>query len=368
MKADEYLPRLIAWETTRTCNLACVHCRASAELGPYPGELSTEEGVRLLEDIASFSRPIIIMTGGEPLLRRDIFELASHGSRLGLRMVMSSNGTILTEEIVGKIVESGVKRLSISLDGAAAETHDEFRRVKGSFEGALRGIGLVKKAGLEFQINTTITQHNLHELSAIQELACRLGAAAHHIFLLVPTGRGKDLADQEISPADYEKTLHWFYDQREKVPLHLKATCAPHYYRILRQRARAEGKAVTPDTFGLDAMTKGCLGGQSFAFISHRGEVRICGYLEVKCGDVREESFRHIWHHSPVFLAMRNVDGYGGRCGRCEYRKVCGGCRARAYAVSGDYLAEEPFCSYVPPGILSQEIKKKQVLHPFDGA
>ena len=350
-EGNKYVPRLIAWEVTRTCNLACIHCRASAKEGPYSGELSTDEGFRLLEDIASFSRPIIIMTGGEPLLRPDVFELAAHGHRLGLRMVMSSNGTTITGDLADKISKSGIKRLSISLDGATAETHDDFRMVKGAFEGTLRGIELIKKAGLEFQINTTITQRNLAELSVIQELACRLEAAAHHIFLLVPTGRGKDLADQAISPADYEKTLHWFYDQREKVPLHLKATCAPQYYRILRQRARAEGKAVTRDTFGLDAMTQGCLGAQSFAFISHRGEVQICGYLEVDCGNVRHESFRHIWHHSPVFLAVRNIDGYEGRCGRCEYRKVCGGCRARAYAVSGDYLAEEPFCPYVPAGM-----------------
>ncbi|MBI2877729.1 MAG: heme b synthase [Candidatus Tectomicrobia bacterium] len=343
-----YLPRLIAWEVTRTCNLSCIHCRASARLGPYPGELTTAEGRRLLEEIASFSQPILIMTGGEPLMRPDIFELIAHGSRLGLRMVLSSNGTPITAELARQMVESGVKRLSISLDGATAASHDRFRQMEGAFEGSLRGIELIKAVGLEFQINTTITQCNLSELAAIQELACRVGAAAHHIFLLVPTGRGKELAEQEISAADYEQALHWFYDQREQVPLHLKATCAPHYYRILRQRAREEGKTVTPETFGLDAMTKGCLGGQSFAFISHRGEVQICGYLEVKCGDVREQHFREIWEHSPVFLQMRDLDRYHGRCGHCEYRRVCGGCRARAYAATGDYLGEEPLCTHQP--------------------
>lgn len=343
-----YLPRLIAWEVTRTCNLSCIHCRASAKLGHYQGELTTAEGQRLLEEIASFSQPILILTGGEPLMRPDIFELIAHGSALGLRMVLSSNGTPITAELARKMVEAGVKRVSISLDGATDESHDRFRQMAGAFKGALSGIELIKQAGLEFQVNTTITQCNLSELPAIQELACRLGAAAHHIFLLVPTGRGKDLAEQEISATDYEQALHWFYDQRERVPLHLKATCAPHYYRILRQRAKEEGKPVTPDTFGLDAMTKGCLGGQSFAFISHRGEVQICGYLEVKCGDVRQESFRQIWNYSPVFLQMREVNRYHGRCGRCEYRRVCGGCRARAYAASGDYLGEEPLCAYQP--------------------
>jgi heme b synthase len=263
-------------------------------------------------------------------------------------MVMATNGTLMTEETVQKMKASGIQRISVSLDGPGPETHDAFRKVKGAFESSLKGIELAKRGGLEFQINTTITQMNLHLIADILKLAVNLGAAAHHIFLLVPTGRGKELQDQEISALDYEKTLNWFYEQRERVPLQLKATCAPHYYRILRQRAKKEGKKITPKEYGLDAMTRGCLGGISFCFLSHVGQVQPCGYLELTCGNVRKQSFKEIWENSPVFLNLRNTDGYKGKCGICEYRKVCGGCRARAYESLGDYMSEEPYCIYEP--------------------
>ena len=340
--------RMIAWELTRGCNLACVHCRASAERGPYPGELSTQECLGVMDEIASISKPVIILTGGEPLLRPDIFDLARYGTDKGFRMVMATNGTLMTEEMVQKMKVSGIQRISVSLDGPSSETHDAFRKVKGSFESSLKGIELAKKGGLDFQINTTITQMNLHLIADILKLAVDLGAVAHHIFLLVPTGRGKELQDQEISALDYEKTLNWFYEQRERVPLQLKATCAPHYYRILRQRAKKEGKKITPKEYGLDAMTRGCLGGISFCFLSHVGQVQPCGYLELDCGNVRKQSFKDIWENSPVFLNLRDTDSYKGKCGICEYRKVCGGCRARAYESLGDYLGEEPYCIYEP--------------------
>src|SRR4030043_235805 len=298
--------RMVAWELTRGCNLACVHCRASSERGPYPGELTTKECFRVMDEIATIAQPVIILTGGEPLLRADIFELAQYG------------------------------------------TKKEFRMVKGAFEGSLRGIEIAKKYDLPFQINTTITRANLHLIEKILRLSIDLGAVAHHIFLLVPTGRGKELQDQEISALDYEKTLHWFYEQNDQVDLQLKATCAPHYYRILRQQAKKEGKKIIPQTHGLDAMTRGCLGGISFCFISHTGQVQPCGYLELNCGNVRGKPFPEIWEESRIFQDLRNFDGYQGKCGRCEFRKVCGGCRARAYEISGDYMAEEPYCIYEP--------------------
>lgn len=340
--------RMIAWEITRQCNLSCSHCRASAERGPYPGELTTPECLRLLDDIASFSTPVIILTGGEPLLRKDIFQIARYGSEKGLRLVMAVNGTLIDDTVARKMQDSGIQRISVSIDGATAESHDRFRQVPGAFEGALRGIKLAKKVGLEFQINTTITRQNRHELPAILDLAIDLGAAAHHIFLLVPTGRGRDLKDEQVTAQEYEEILTWFYDQKERSPLHLKATCAPQFYRILRQKARKEGKNVTYENFGLDATTRGCLGGVTFCFISHVGQVQPCGYLELNCGNIRESTLEDIWTKSDIFRDLREFNNYKGRCGRCEYRKVCGGCRARAFEMSGDFLEEEPYCAYEP--------------------
>jgi heme b synthase len=340
--------RLVAWEITRNCNLNCVHCRAAATKGPYTGEADTAAALRLLDQIAEVGSPIVILTGGEPLLRPDIFDIASYGTAKGLRMVMAPNGTLITETYAEKMADAGIRRISISLDGSTKEIHDAFRGVEGAFEGALRGLRFAKAAGIEFQINTTISKANLEQIPKIQELAVRLGAVAHHIFLLVPTGRGKYMLDQEISAEQYEQTLNWFYDQRDKTPLQLKATCAPHYYRILRQRAKAEGKSVTFQTHGLDAVTRGCLGGTGFCFISHRGIVQPCGFLDVNCGDITKTSFAQVWHRSEVFLSLRNFENLKGKCGDCEFKRVCGGCRARAYEATGDFLAEEPLCSYQP--------------------
>ncbi len=340
--------RLVAWETTRNCNLSCVHCRASATCGPYTGELDTQASFRLLDQIAEVGRPIVILTGGEPLLREDIFEITRYGTRLGLRMVMAPNGTLVTPEVATGMKESGIQRISVSIDGVTAEQHDRFRGVDGAFAGAMNGIDAAKQAGLEFQINTTITRLNRDQIPDILTFAEEIGAVALHIFLLVPTGRGKYIIDQAISAQEYEDTLNWFYDRKKQTPLQLKATCAPHYYRILRQRARGEGEKVTFQTHGLDAVTRGCLGGTGFCFVSHRGVVQPCGFLDLDCGNVTQSSFADIWRDSEIFNKLRNADNYDGKCGICQYRKVCGGCRARAYEATGDYLAEEPLCSYDP--------------------
>jgi len=340
--------RLVAWELTRSCNLACVHCRAAAQDRPYEGELTLTECRRVMEEIAEVAKPIVILTGGEPLLRPDVFDIARYGNELGFRMTMATNGTLLTPQIVRKMIDSGIQRISVSLDGASAPSHDAFRKVPGAFEGAMRGIALAKEAKLDFQVNTTITQSNIEEFPQIHQLAVSLGAAAHHIFMLVPMGRGKNLAEEAISADKYEEALHWFYEQKGKAPLQLKATCAPHYYRIMRQRAKSDGIDISFETFGLDAVTRGCLGGSGFVFISHVGQVQPCGYLEVDSGNLREKSFREIWRNSPVFRDLRDLKRYEGKCGKCEYIRVCGGCRARAYEFSGNYLAEEPLCLYKP--------------------
>ena len=344
----KYLPRLIAWEVTRRCLLNCVHCRAAARYGPYEDELTTGECYRFLDDVKSFSNPIIILTGGEPMMRSDIYDIASYGTKLGLRMVMAPCGLLVTEELAQKIKNSGIMRVSLSIDGLTAAQHNAFRRVEGAFEGVMKAIENFKKVGMEFQVNTTITKHNVKDLPQLLEMVINLGAVAYHPFLFVRTGRGKELEDQEILPAEYESTLKWFYEMRDKVLIQFKPTCAPHYYRIFRQGEKEKGKTVTPESHGLDAMTKGCMGGQSFAFVSHVGRVQICGFLEEEAGDIKKELFSKIWDTSQLFKEMRDLDRYHGKCGICEYRKVCGGCRARAFAVSGDYFAAEPFCTYEP--------------------
>ena len=340
--------RLIAWEVTRSCNLACKHCRAEAHVEPYPGELSNAQAKALIDTFPETGDPIIIFTGGEPLMREDIFDLASYAGSKGLRCVMAPNGTLITREKVRLMREAGISRCSISLDSTDPAAHDLFRGMDGAFEASLQGIAYMKEAGIEFQINSMVTRKNLHDFKQIFHLAESLGAAAWHIFLLVPMGRAAGLADQVISAEEYETVLNWFYDFRKTTSMHLKATCAPHYYRIMRQRAKAEGLAVTPDTFGMDAMTRGCLGGTGFCFISHTGQLQPCGYLSLDCGNVREVPFPELWKSTPWFLRFRDQNAYKGKCGPCEYHRFCGGCRARAYTMTGDPMAQEPLCSYQP--------------------
>jgi len=358
-------PRLVAWEITRRCNLNCVHCRASAERGPYEGELDHGRSLKILDEIARIGNPIVILTGGEPLLREDVFDLARHGASLGHRMVMATNGTLLDGGIATKIKESGIQRVSISIDGKGAAEHDSFRRVTGAFDGALAGIECLKREGVEFQINTTVTRHNVSSIHSIMELAIRLGAAAHHLFLLVPTGRAREMSSQEIDAQDYERLLTWLCSVRDQVPIHVKATCAPHYYRILRQEAHRKGESVTFEKYGLDAVSRGCLGGTSFCFISYDGIVQPCGYLELNCGDLRKSSFDEVWMGSKIFNRLRNYDEYKGKCGVCEYLRVCGGCRARAFESTGDYMASEPLCAYIPKGKANVESNLKGMNGPI---
>ncbi|MDK2922153.1 MAG: AdoMet-dependent heme synthase [Desulfonauticus sp.] len=341
-------PRLIAWEVTRACNLACKHCRAEACLNPFPGELNTQEALTLINQFKEAGDPVIIFTGGEPLLRKDIFELIRHATSLNLRSVMAPNGTLISADVAREIKKAGIQRCSISLDGPRASSHDDFRGVVGAFDQALKGIQELKKVGVPFQINTTVTKKNLPHFKEIFHLAKDLGAVAWHIFLLVPTGRGAEIQEEIISAQEYEEVLNWFYDFRKTTSMHLKATCAPHYYRIMRQRAREEGLKVDRETFGLDAHTRGCLGGIGFCFVSHSGQVQPCGYLELDCGQVRKTPFPEIWQHSEIFQKLRNPQCYEGKCGICEYHRVCGGCRARAHTMKNNFLAEEPLCTYIP--------------------
>ena len=350
MKENVFTPRLIAWEVTRRCNLHCKHCRAAAEHCAYEGELSLDEIKRVLDNVAANFKPIMILTGGEPLLRPDILDIVRYTVKVGLQPVMATCGTLLTEDVARGLHEAGIQRISVSIDGPDAASHDDFRGVPGAFDGTMAGLEAARRGGLAFQVNTTVTRRNMDALERIYDLAISLGAVAFHPFLLVPTGRGKELQSELLSPDEYERILNRIYEMRQDSPIPFKPTCAPHYYRILRQREAEAGREVTADTHGLDAMSKGCMGGLSFAFISHVGKVQICGFLEEKAGDLRESGFdfAEIWRSSALFNQLRDFRNYKGDCGMCEYRRWCGGCRARAYAVTGDYLEEEPFCAYEP--------------------
>lgn len=343
--------RLVAWEMTQACNLACVHCRASACTEPHPEELSLEEGKELIDGIAQVATPILIMTGGEPLLRRDFFDLARYAKNAGLRAVLATNGVLITPEIAREVAQVGIPRVSISLDGPTAEDHDSFRKVVGAFEGSLAGIEKLRSVGVPVQINTTLTRRNRHQLAHIMKLAEELGAEAFHVFLLVPTGRAKDMAGEEMGPEEYEESLLEFYRLTRESNLETKATCAPQYYRILRQEAKKEGIEVSEQTFGLNARTRGCLGGLSFVFVSHRGELQPCGYFDVQAGNIREKPFSVLWEEAPLFKDLRAFSLLEGKCGKCDYLRFCGGCRARAYENTGRYVAEEPYCAYRPPAL-----------------
>ncbi len=340
---------LVAWEVTRRCPMKCKHCRGAARDMGYVGELSTDEARRMIDSIAAFSKPILILTGGEPMTRDDIYELADYAAEQGLRPVMSPCGLLINEENARRIRNSGIMALSISLDGATAETHDSFRGIPGAFKGTLHGIELIRNEGIDFQINTTISKHNVHELPQLLQLSQELGANVFNPFFLVPTGRGKAIADFELSPEEYEETLEWLCDKSMEVDLPIRVTCAPHYYRIQHQKKVKTSAPHSTRGHGGRA-PRGCIGGSGFVFVSYCGDLQPCGFLELDCGNIRQADFdfQRLYETSEVFVNMRQRQNYGGKCGQCEFLQVCGGCRARSHGVTGDYLAEEEYCTYIP--------------------
>ncbi len=367
-------PRLIFWETTAGCNLRCIHCRRITVADTLmPQDLSTDEAFALIDDITSpvpgfspVARTILVLSGGEPLFRPDILRIARYAADRGLIVALATNGTLVDRALAQAIKEAGIRRVSLSLDGADAATHDLFRG-RGAFDRALAGLGHLRAAGLPVQINTTIARHNLHQLDQTLQLAKSLGAVALHLFLLVPVGCGQEIADEQmLTGAEYEAVLNWMYDREMEGGIELKATCAPHYFRIMRQRQAAERRqgivrqrpasATRQQHAGghpggapsMNSMTRGCLAGSGVCFISHRGEVFPCGYLPLAAGNIRQQSFRAIWEDAPLFQELRDPALLQGKCGLCEFKGVCGGCRARAYGMTGQVLGEEPFCIYEP--------------------
>lgn len=349
--AGKYIPRLLFWELTEGCNLKCIHCRAVAQPERNSDELTTPQMYRIIDQIAEFAKPILILTGGEPLYRPDIFDIARYAVKRDLQVALASNGTLIDHFIAKQIKLAGVKRVAISLDGATADTHDSFRGIPGSFEAALRGAKHLVEHGIPVQFNTTITRHNEAELQQLFDLVREKGAVALHLFMLVPVGCGVQIADDQLLSAErYEEILTWFYEKSQAVNFEVKATCAPHYYRIMRQQAKKTGQRITAQTHGMSAVTKGCLAGTGVGFISHKGIVQPCGYLPVAAGDLKQQTMREVWEASPLFAQLRSIDQLQGKCGVCEFVKVCSGCRARAFAQTGNLMEAEPFCTYQPVG------------------
>ena len=375
--------RLLFWETTAACNLACVHCRrldVSQQL--CSNDLTTAQAKTMITGLRELGTPILVFSGGEPLMRPDLFELAAYARDIGLPTALATNGTIMDEHVAQKVIDVGIRRVSMSFDGPTAEIHDNFRGIHGAFDSSVAAFKLLKSMGMSLQINTTVARHNYTKLNEMYQLALDLGADALHIFMLVPVGCGMELTEEiMLKPEEYEKAMHWIYDRSLEGKLHLKATCAPHYFRVMRQRAKEDGVAMPafahphknmgpaqgteagrhegtkgmgghpggrPGGGDMSAMTKGCLAGQAVCFVSHEGEVFPCGYLPVTSGNVKDIPLPKIWRESQVFANIRDDSKLEGKCGLCEYKKVCMGCRARAFAETQSYLAEEPNCEYVP--------------------
>ena len=342
MKEDRqnHKPRLLALELTRRCRFNCRHCRADAERTAPQDELTTEQWKKILTSVAAYEKCVVIMTGGEPTERSDLAELVRHSRDLGLRAVMATCGYALDDASLATLKEAGVMALSFSLDGATAQTHDAFRRTPGAFDTVIRAAEVTRKAGLRFQINTTITRTNLAEVPAIAQLANQLGAYCFNPFILVPTGRGDEIREEILEPSQYATLLGDLLALRKDSPIELRVTCGPQYARLYRETEAQEPRVHI----------SGCMGGRGFGFISHRGDIQTCGFLDISAGNLVENGydFAAIWDGSPFLQQIRDVASYKGKCGNCAYAKVCGGCRARAYTMTGDYLAEDPVCWYEP--------------------
>lgn len=338
---------VISWNLTKKCNLRCEHCYIAAgriSKAEARGELSTEECFAVVDQICEVNpEALLILTGGEPLLRKDVFEIASYADERGLWVVVGTNGVLITEELCERMTAAGIKGVSLSLDALDPETHDHFRGVQGAWDNTVRGSEVLRNAGLPFIVQTTIGDHNADDILEIARLAHRLGARVFNLYFLVPTGRGVYVSD--ITPQTYEDTLQRLIDIQGEFAgkMLVNAKCAPHYQRVLY-----EHDPESPFLKSFAGGAGGCPAGTHYVGIRPNGDVTPCPYLPVYGGNLRDTSFRDIWESSDVFTSIRERRALGGRCGACEFAEVCGGCRARAYGATGDYLAEDPWCVYEP--------------------
>ena len=367
-------PFIVIWELTRACELKCLHCRAEAQFRRDPRELSFEQGKALIDDIKTMGNAMLVFTGGDPLMRPDVFDIAKYAIDKGVRVSMTPSATPnVTKEAMQTAKDIGLSRWAFSLDGPTAEIHDHFRGTSGSFDLTMNAINYLNELEMPLQINTVVSNYNLHALDEMAALVRELNCVLWSVFFLVPTGRGqtKDM----ISPAEHEKVFRWLYKLSKEVDFDIKTTAAQHYRRVVIQSKQREHKkegygevpiqyqqalmnGTTGTINGLGRAPKGVNDGNGFIFVSHTGDVYPSGLLPVKVGSVKEEKLSEIYRNSPILKDLRNPDKYKGKCGVCEFRNVCGGSRSRAYAMTGDYMESEPYCVYIPE-VLRKKKKKR---------
>jgi radical SAM protein len=345
-------PFIVIWELTRACALRCVHCRAEAQYKRNPMELSTDEGKVLLREIQSMGSPLFVFTGGDPLMREDLMELAAYGKQLGLRVAITPSATPrVTKPIMKQAKDIGFHRWAFSLDGSNENIHDEFRGMKGSYDLTINALRTLRELELPIQVNTTVCKRNIKDLPNIVRLLKDMGVVLWSVFFLIPTGRGK--MEDMLSPEEHEEVLHYLAKLTREVPFDIKTTEAPHYRRVLQQTYQSQlfaGQAGPPAL----RSRYGIRDGNGFVFVSHIGDVFPSGFLPIQCGNIRETPLSEIYRTHSLFQSLRNPDEYKGKCGVCEYRNLCGGSRARAYAITGDPLESDPSCTYIPRGYPEQ--------------
>ncbi len=352
-------PFTIAWEVTRACAYACVHCRADAQHQRHPEELTTGEAFQLIDRLSEFGQPILIFTGGDPMMRRDLFELIAYATQKGLRCSLTPTATALpTQDRLQEAVQAGIRRIALSLDAPHPEIHDDFRKVQGSWQRTMDILQRALEVGLSIQVNTTVATHNADILPEMVPFIEQVGAVQWSLFFLVPTGRAQ--AEKMISPDEHERIFNWLYDLSQSAPFDIKGTAAPMYRRVAIERKKAETQAGENVTFqgagfqyadGLNRPTKGVNDGNGFLFISHTGDIEPSGFLPIPAGNVRRDDIVDVYRNHPLFVDLRDPEKLKGRCGICEYRDVCGGQRGRAYGLTGDYLATDPACAFIPKGV-----------------
>jgi radical SAM protein len=348
MRNFDNAPFLVIWELTQACDLACVHCRACAIENRNPEELTTQEGFQLLEEVRSFGDPLMVFTGGDPLKRPDLFRLLERSVQLGLRTTVTPSATpLLTADALERFQKCGVARMAISLDGPECITHDGFRRVNGSFDRTIQALRHAQAIALPTQVNTTVTRHNMHRLAEIAAIVERLGAKLWSVFFLVATGRAS--ASQDLTAEEYEQVFEFLYSTSQTVAFDIKTTEAQHYRRYVAQRCKDEGSARKPSApTQLIQRQAGINDGKGLVFVSHTGDIYPSGFLPIAAGNVRRDSLKAVYCESPLFRTLRDSGNLRGKCFDCEYRNLCGGSRSRAFALTDDFLAEEPRCIYQP--------------------